>query len=482
MKLNVKNIMKGVDTTQSRFINRAIRTTVGIRKRLNAKKMLPYILRTVNNANPMKKVLIDALVFLGTKDGSKPENTPTTETSQAFKDYPEVICYYSYLILSLLKSNGLFQDCLKLCEIVIKYIEKYHRHSLDLILGKIYYIYIIINNRLGNNIQIRSKLLKYHRESCLRKYEYCECVLLNGLLHNDLINKDYESASNLITKTSFPSSISNNQYIRYLYYCAIVNAMQLSYSESYQQLTHSLRKSPQLKIIEKNENDNNKMEIDQENGNKIVQEIGKGFVRKEIKLLSIVTMLMGEAPDIKLFYNPFVKTVIKPYVIICQAVQRGDLKKYQEVYEKYKKLFERDRLNSFIERLRHNVIKIGLHKITLSYDRISLEDITNKLHFESVEDAEYICSKTIYDGVIDAELDNEKKLLITKENVNEYKSLNPIEAFGKRSDFCNDVYGEAMKSMRYSLTAYKELDENNENEEDEDEDDMDIYEDDDDFI
>lgn len=465
MKLNVKNVMRGVDTTQNRFIGRAIRTTVGIRKRLNAQKLLPYIVKTLSKANPMKQVLIDALLCIGNKDGSKPEIGTMVENPHVIKDYPEVICYYSYLVLSLMKVNDLFEDGVKLCEFVFEYVKKYHRHSLDLILGKIYYMYIILNNRLKLNDQIRSKLIKFHRESCILKYEYCECILLNGLLHNDIINKDYESASNLISKTTFKSSISNNQYIRYLYYNSVVNAMQLCYSDAYQQLTHSLRKSPQFRIIrnEENKKDNSNstsMEIENnKDSEKEKEEIGKGFIRKETKLLSIVTMLMGETPDMKTFFNDYVKGVIKPYVMICDTVRKGDLKEYNEVYNKYKKLYEKDGLNWLIERLRHNVIKIGLHKITQSYDRISLQDITNKLHFESVEDAEYICSKTIYDGVIDAEIDNDNKLLITKESVNEYKSLNPIEAFNKRSDFCNDVYSEAMKSMRYSLTAYKELDE-----------------------
>lgn len=89
--------------------------------------------------------------------------------------------------------------------------------------------------------------------------------------------------------------------------------------------------------------------------------------------------------------------------------------------------------------------------------------------------------QTIYDGVIDAELDHEHKLLIAKENPNEYQSINPIEQFQKRTDFCNDVHSEAVKvylnicyqSMRYSLTTYKELDKEDENDKDEDTDESD---------
>lgn len=44
-------------------------------------------------------------------------------------------------------------------------------------------------------------------------------------------------------------------------------------------------------------------------------------------------------------------------------------------------------------RLRHNVIKTGIRMISLSYSRISLNDIASKLCLDSAEDAEFIVSK-----------------------------------------------------------------------------------------
>jgi hypothetical protein len=44
-------------------------------------------------------------------------------------------------------------------------------------------------------------------------------------------------------------------------------------------------------------------------------------------------------------------------------------------------------------RLRHNVLKTGVRMICLAYSRISLRDICDKLHLESVEDTEYIVAK-----------------------------------------------------------------------------------------
>lgn len=48
-----------------------------------------------------------------------------------------------------------------------------------------------------------------------------------------------------------------------------------------------------------------------------------------------------------------------------------------------------------IVRLRHNVIKAGVRMINLSYSRISLTDIAQKLQLDSPEDAEFIVAKVM---------------------------------------------------------------------------------------
>ena len=54
-----------------------------------------------------------------------------------------------------------------------------------------------------------------------------------------------------------------------------------------------------------------------------------------------------------------------------------------------------DKNLTLVHRLGHNVLKIGLRKLSLSYSRISLADIASKLHLPSVVTAEYICAKAI---------------------------------------------------------------------------------------
>jgi 26S proteasome regulatory subunit N3 len=71
------------------------------------------------------------------------------------------------------------------------------------------------------------------------------------------------------------------------------------------------------------------------------------------------------------------------------------------------KVFQQDKNMTLILRLRHNVIKTGIRRISVSYSRISLRDICLKLQLDSEEDAEYIVAKAIRDGVIDATIDHQ---------------------------------------------------------------------------
>lgn len=88
------------------------------------------------------------------------------------------------------------------------------------------------------------------------------------------------------------------------------------------------------------------------------------------------------------------------------AVRVGDLNKFQEGLAQFDSVFKKDKTYTLILRLRHNVIKTGIRMISLSYSKISLRDICLKLHLDSEEDAEFIVSKAIRDGVIDATLDH----------------------------------------------------------------------------
>ena len=66
---------------------------------------------------------------------------------------------------------------------------------------------------------------------------------------------------------------------------------------------------------------------------------------------------------------------------------------FSNTLDLYGAQFHSERTYTLIVRLRHNVIKTGVRMISLSYSRISLEDIAEKLKLDSSIDAEYIVAK-----------------------------------------------------------------------------------------
>ena len=75
--------------------------------------------------------------------------------------------------------------------------------------------------------------------------------------------------------------------------------------------------------------------------------------------------------------------------------------------ERQHKKFKADNTITLIHRLRHNVIKTGIRRISIAYSKISLSDIAQQLALDSPEDAEFIVAKAIRDGVIDAQIDHQ---------------------------------------------------------------------------
>ena len=81
------------------------------------------------------------------------------------------------------------------------------------------------------------------------------------------------------------------------------------------------------------------------------------------------------------------------FLILITAVRNGDLELFSNTLDLYGARFHSERTYTLIVRLRHNVIKTGVRMISLSYSRISLEDIAEKLKLDSSIDAEYIVAK-----------------------------------------------------------------------------------------
>ena len=102
---------------------------------------------------------------------------------------------------------------------------------------------------------------------------------------------------------------------------------------------------------------------------------------------------------------------------------------------------------SLIHRLQHTVIKFGLKKINISYSRISIADIQQKLSLESTEETEQIVAKAIRDGVIDATISHDNQWLQSLPLIDVYTSNEPQAILNKRIRFCMDLHNDAVKAL-----------------------------------
>ena len=112
--------------------------------------------------------------------------------------------------------------------------------------------------------------------------------------------------------------------------------------------------------------------------------------------------------------------------------------------------FKKDGTLNLVQRIRQVVIKAGLRKINLSYSRISIKDITEKLKLENEKETEYIIAKAIRDGVFLATINHEKGYVQSKEIKDIYSTFEPQRSYQSRILFLNNIFVESQKSMKYS--------------------------------
>jgi 26S proteasome regulatory subunit N3 len=110
-----------------------------------------------------------------------------------------------------------------------------------------------------------------------------------------------------------------------MYYLGKIKAFQLDYTNAHTHLLQAIRKAPQ--------------------GNHAI-----GFQQAANKIAIIVQLLMGEIPDRSLFRQCVLSKALVPYFHLTQAVRIGDLSKFQEVLQKYIKVFKVDKTYTLILR------------------------------------------------------------------------------------------------------------------------------------
>ena len=94
--------------------------------------------------------------------------------------------------------------------------------------------------------------------------------------------------------------------------------------------------------------------------------------------------------------------------------------------------------------------------MSLSYSKISLDSIAQKLQLDSAVDAEFIVAKAIRDGVIEAHIDHENGFVQTKDLTDVYSTLEPMRTFNQRIKFCLELRNQSVKAMRFPPKKYSE--------------------------
>ena len=238
-----------------------------------------------------------------------------------------------------------------------------------------------------------------------------------------------EQAQKLLANSTFPDSASNNQLCRYLYHSGRIQALRLEYTSAYSNLSQCLRKAP--------------------------TNTGLGFRITAQRLLIVVQLLMGEIPDRHVFFSMGMKTELSPYLAITQAVRQGDLGVFTKIVSEHASRLQQDGTHTLISRLAQQVVKAGLRKLHVSYSRLSLQDVADRLGLPSATSAEFVVAKAVRDGVLDATIHHEEAYVQSHDLVDVYATKEPAEAFHRRIAYCLTTHNDAVRAMRYPPDAYK---------------------------
>jgi len=437
---NLRTIHTATASGDARVMNRIGRSFANLRRTLTQEVLVGLLEEFVDASRPFKATFIDfaksvADTVVVPMEDAKPaeplkegevaveKKKIETKFPQFQKPYPPEFEAYA-LLLVLLKLVDKKTKEKEAVTLMVPWLKTFNRRTLDFFTTRTYFYMSMAYERSNELEQIRAEIISAYRTACLRHDVMGQATLLNLVLRNYLAYNLYEQALKFQQKTTFPESRPNSQYARYLFYIGQIKAVQLEYSDSHSKLMQAIRKAPQSSA-------------------------GLGFKLSAYKLAIIVELLTGGVPDRSTFMQKELRVQLRPYYAICQAVRSGDLNAFRTVVESHKALFQKDKTLTLINRLRYNVIKTGLRSINLSYSRISLKDICQKLGLESEQDAAGVVAKAIVDGVIDATIDYDNQCVKSQQKHDIYTSCEPQKAFHKRISFCLQMHNDTVKSMAY---------------------------------
>jgi len=306
-----------------------------------------------------------------------------------------------------------------------------NKTSMHPLLARLYRYYGWVSELYAPAQFDRTMLMEAHRHASLNRDLDTSATILILLLRYLLQAHQVEEANKLLSNCTFPSNkvVSNNLYCRYLYYSGWIQALRLEYTMAFGNLSQCWRKAPTQCL---------------------------GFRIATQRLLVIVQLLMGDVPERSSFVHKGMVNALLPYRQITQAVRRGDLAVFQETVSLYQNQLQQDGTYTLISRLAHSVVKAGLRQLNVSYSRISLQDVANRLGLSSATSAEFVVAKAIKDGVMDATIDHQNGYIQSHDLTNVYATTEPTYAFHRRIAYCLTTHNDAVRAMKYQPNAYKQ--------------------------
>ncbi|CAJ2675801.1 unnamed protein product [Trifolium pratense] len=400
-------IETGSNSKEVRRISRALRSTMALRPKLTAPVLSSFIDHVLPPASDSHSRLSSYLPNPKDDDHDMEVDTATSAAIQTPSKHllPELEIYSYFLVLLFLIDQKRYNEAKACSSASIDRLKSLNRRTVDVIASRLYFYYSYSYELTGDLAEIRGNLFQLHRIATLRHDELGQETLLNLLLRNYLHYNLYDQAEKLRSKAPRFEAHSNQQ---------------------------AARKAPVA---------------------------AQGFRIQCNKWAIIVRLLLGEIPERTIFVQKGMEKALRPYFELTNAVRIGDLELFRNVAEKYATTFSTDGTNNLIVRLRHNVIRTGLRNISISYSRISLADVAQKLRLSSADpiaDAESIISKAIRDGAIDATLDHANKWMLSKETGDIYSTNEPQLAFNSRIAFCLNMHNEAVQALRFPKNTHKE--------------------------
>ena len=170
---------------------------------------------------------------------------------------PEVEISFHLLALSrvvrqvrsdLTANSDLLASCVTSAICLVDRLSSFSRHTLDIIGSKAYLLYSLVHELTSTTafISIRPALFNAYRTACLRRDDMGRATLVNLLLRNYIRFNHYELAGKLLDSIpeQYPASVSNNQFVRHLYYVGRVYAVSCEYGEAHQRLNVVRKKAP----------------------------------------------------------------------------------------------------------------------------------------------------------------------------------------------------------------------------------------------